>query len=394
MEVLTINDRTTNDGIYSWAVPLSTNLGTDYQIYIEWLSAGTAIDADKDLSDGDFSILAVAPEVVVPPSVEPVAEGTPDLSECRGIPILKFNNGEKIIFMTKDEVTGGILFATSNGRILFSDEVSLNAFRTGNRLIYADVTNGFGTISNTTTEQFFYELYKRIVEINEDKEIVKLKYMENATIIPSERITAVFVSPILQVQEDIGFWKQLVWEEDKPEDTKITVCIRTGKDTEALQSQPWGVCFSSEEGESNPITRDLNNVNLEGQFAQFRVSMETRSNDKTPKVTNATLIYSTKRAQYFYTVRFLLEDQSDIRKGLLTGTMTQPTNTEVTFGYNANNSSNWDDYTIIDRDKFFELDNIDNIKVGIRMVTYDESLPEVDEFGIMFSGDKINQVNK
>jgi hypothetical protein len=393
-EVLLINDRTTNDGIYPWTPPLSLTDGTDYQIYIEWLTAGEASDLDKDLSDTDFSIYFTPPDVVESVSSESIPEGTPDLSQCRGIPVLHFNNNERITFMTKDVVKGGVLFATSFGRILFADEATLNAYRTGERLIYADVTDGYGNTSNITTETFLYALYKRISEINEDKEIKKWKYMENTTVIPSERVTAVFVSPALQVQEDIGFWKQLIWSEEKPDDTKITVCVRTGSSVRNMQAQPWGVCFRSNDGESNPITRDLNNVKLDGQYAQFRVSMETRVNDTTPKVTDVNLVYSTKRAQYFYSVKFALEDQSDINKGLLTGTITQPTNTEVTFGYNSDNSSNWDDYTIIDPDKFFDIDDIDNIKIGIRMVSYDESLPEVDEFGIIFSGDKINQVNR
>ena len=394
-EILSITDRTSNDGIFSWNIPLTLSDGTDYQIYIEWLSAtATPADTDKDLSDANFSIFFTVPEIAPTEESEEIPEGTPDVSQCRGIPIIHFNNNERVTFMTKDTQKGGVLFATSFGRILYADDATLNAYRTGERLVYADVTDGYGNQSDTVAESFMYALYKRILEINEDKEIKTWKYMEDTAIIPVERVTAVFVSPILQVQEDIGFWKQLIWSEDKPEDTKITVCVRTGETVESMQAKPWGTCFNSSDGEANPITRDLNNVNLEGQFAQFRILMETRSNDETPKVTSASLVYSTKRAQYFYTVKFSLESQSDICKGLLTATISQPTNTEITFGYNASNSADWDDYTIIDPNKFFEMPNIDNVKIGIRMVSYDESLPVVDEFGLMFSGDKVNLTNQ
>jgi len=186
----------------------------------------------------------------------------------------------------------------------------------------------------------------------------------------------------------------LIWSESKPEDTKVTICIRTGNTSTEIQSKNWSTCFNSNENELSPIIRNLNNVKLEGKFAQIKILMETRSNDETPKVTNVNLVYSTKRAQYFYTVKFALENQSNIKKGLLTGTITQPTNTEITFGYNNNNSNNWDDYTIINPNRFFDIPDIDNIKVGIRMVSYDESLPIVDEFSIVFSGDEINSVNK
>ena len=390
--VLTITDNTSNDGLFSWIAPLSLATGSDYQIYIEWLSASTPADTDTDTSDANFSILIEAP-TVVESSSENAPIGVPDVKDCRGIPILAFNDNERIVHMVKDRVKGGVLFTTSFGRILFSDEATLNAFRTGDRLIYADVTDGFGNTSETRQVAFLYSLYKRIARINEDKELVTVKYMEDTALAPVERVTAVFKSPALLVQEDIGFWKQIIWEEEKPDDTSIVVCFRTADSIKELESSTWSTCFKSDDGEANPITRDLNNVKLEGKYGQFKIDMETNVNDAVPKVTTASVVYSTKRAQYFYTVKFSLENKSDIRKGLLVATISQPTNTEITFGINDTNSSNWDDYQIIDEDKFFDLDNIDNVKVGIRMVSYDESIPVVDEFALIMSGDKINRIN-
>ena len=394
-EVLTITDRTPNDGTFPWNIPLSLEVGLDYQVYIEWLSASSEPDEiNNDLSDENFSLAFSSEEDVIVSSSEEILEGVPDVSQCRGIPILHFNNDERVTYMTKDIVMGGVLFATSFGRILYADEATLNAYRTGERLVYADVTSGSGYTSDVVAKSFMYALYKRILEINESKEIKKWKYMENATIIPVERVTAVFVSPVLQVQEDIGFWKQIIWSEEKTDNTQITVCVRAGKTISEMRSNAWKPCFRSNEGEASPISRDLNNVKLEGQFAQIRVEMETDSSDESPKTTSASLVYSTKRAQYFYTTKFSLENQSDVQKGLMTGMITQPTNTEITFGYNASNSNDWDDYTIIDLDRFFTLPDIDNIKVGIRMVSYDESLPVVDEFALLFSGEKLNLVNQ
>ena len=393
-ESLVITERTSNDGTFPWNIPLSLEVGADYQIYIEWLSASSAAATDKDLSDGTFSLAFSAIEQTTTVEPEPALEGVPDISQCRGIPIIHFNNDEMITYMTKDSVMGGVLFATSFGRILYADEVTLNAYRTGERLVYADATSGSGFTSDTVAKTFLYALYKRIAEINNNKEVVKCRYMEDATAIPVENVTAVFVSPVLEVQEDIGFWKQIIWSEEKTDGAKITVCVRAGETLSQMQSESWKICFRSNEGESSPITRELNNVKLEGKFAQIRVEMETNSTEEVVKITNVNLIYSTKRAQYFYSTKFSLENRSDIKKGLITGTISQPTNTEITFGYNASNSTDWDEYTIIELDKFFSLPDVDNIKVGIRMVSYDENLPVVDEFALLFSGDKINLVNQ
>jgi len=388
---ITINNKTSNNGVYTWLIPLSIAEGSDYKIYIEWLSAGTAAETDKDFSDADFSILIEQPEAEVVQS-ESIQEGVPDTSECRGIPILSLNNGETITYMTKDLVKGGILFATSFGRILFSDEATLNAYRTGNRLVYADVTSGFGNTSESRQVEFLYALYKRIAEINEDREIEKWKYIRDVSILPVERITAVFLSPILQVQEDLGFWKQLIWEENKPENTNITICFKTAESSNELSNSSWNYCFSSTEEESGTITRDLNNINFLGRYAQFKILMDTNQVNVTPSVLNLSVIYSTKRAQYFYTIKFALENDSNIRKGLLVASMTTPTNTEITFGINNTNSANWDDYQIISPDSFFNLENIEDIKVGIKLVSYDTSVPIVNEFSIIMSGDKLTTI--
>jgi hypothetical protein len=392
-ENIIITNKTSNDGIFTWTVPLSLAEGSDYQIYIEWVSATDAVaSTDFDLSNSNFSILVSEPEVT---QTEEVVsdDSVPDISECRGIPIINFKNGEKITFMTKDEVKGGVLFATSLGRILYADEATLNAYRSGNRLIYAEVKNGFGKQSDTVASAFMYALYKRIFEINSKKDIKTWRYFPDASLYSVDRISAEFVSPVLQAQEDIGFWKELVWSEEKPDNTSITVCVKSGETKEKLEENDWDICFMSRD-ETSPITKSLNNVTLKGKFAQIKVIMETDSKDVTPKVTDVSLVYSTKRAQYFYTTKFSLESGSHISKGLLTGTISQPINTEIIFGYNDEDSSNWDDYTIIEMDKFFELSDLNSIKVGVKMISYDESLPVVDEFGVIFSGDKTNLLNK
>ena len=392
-EVLVITNKTSNDGIYLWNVPLTLSDGEDYKMYIEWISATDNVSStDQDFSDQDFSIFVSEPEVSTVESLT-VSEGVPDISQCRGIPIIHFDSDEKIVYMTKDIYKGGVLFTTSLGRILYADEVTLNAYLTGEGLIYADVTNGFGKTSDLVAKNFLYALYKRIFEINEGKEIKKWKYVKDVSAIPTDSITAHFLSPILQADEDIGFWKELSWTENKPDNTKITVCVKSGNTTDELEGSSWDLCFRSTSDDSSTITRELNNVSLTGRFAQIKVIMRTDTKDITPKVTNVNLVYSSKRAQYFYTVKFSLESESNLNKGLLTGTISEPTNTEILFGYNASNSSNWDDYTIIDRDELFDLPDIDNVKIGIKMISYDESLPVVDEFGIMFGGDKTEKLN-
>lgn len=393
-EVLTISDNTANSGFLVWQIPITIDAGNDYKVYIEWLSASESPnEEDFDFSDSNFSILFSEVSIQEPEVVE--ASGNfPDVSKCRGVPVLRLPNNEKITYMTKDPAIGGVLFATSRGRILYSEDAFSNAIGSGERLVYANVRNGYGSSSDTSSSNFFYSLYKRLLETSSSKAVDKIKYKEETVVYPNEKISAFFLSPILKSEEDIGFWKSIFWSENKLEKTKIKICIRSGESENELLGKEWGTCFQSSEGESSPISRELNNLHLDGDLAQIKVVMETESDQENPSVTDLGLVYSSKRAQYFYTIKFSLERNSNINKGLITATVTEPLNTEVIFGYSDINSSNWEDYKIIDRDSFFDMENIDNVKIGAKMVSYDGSLPSIDEFSIIFSGDKLNGENR
>jgi hypothetical protein len=387
-EVVVINNNAPNNGLYLWETPISLTPGGDYKIYIEWISASDEPNEnDKDFSDNSFSFtFSEVEQVENEPQKNDV--GLPDLSECRGIPILFLNNEENITYMTKDPY-GGILIATSMGRIIFTYESYFNSYMSGNRIIYANVRSGYGASSEDSLKSFFYSLHKRLIKINSEKEIEQIRYLENALAVPSEEVSAIFISKILNAEDDFGFWKKIIWSEQKPEKSKITVCIRVGEDISDIQRKEWDICFNSIENEPSPIERELNNVNLRGKYAQIKVIMKAVSTNDSPSLLNVNLIYSSKKAQYFFTVKFALENSKNVNQGLLTGTISEPINTEVLFGYSDTNSSNWEDYKIIDPNSFFGINNIENIKVGIKMVSYDNSLPQVDEFSIIYGGDKI-----
>jgi hypothetical protein len=261
----------------------------------------------------------------------------------------------------------------------------------GDRTIYADVRNGYGISSETSLKSFFYALSKRVIEINSNKEIEKSKYFRNTSATPSERLKASFISDILKAEEDFGFWKKIIWSEQKPESTKITVCLRVSDNLSELMKKEWSICFNSLSNEPSPIERELNNINLKGKYAQIKVIMETSSDELQPIFSDINLVYSSKQSQYFFTVKFSLENESDINKGLLIGNISQPINTEVVFGYSEKNSSNWEDYKIINPNSFFDIDDIENIKVGIKMVSHDGSLPSVEEFSLIYSGEKLTR---
>ena len=215
----------------------------------------------------------------------------------------------------------------------------------------------------------------------------------------TDRITGTVLSPILNVQEDLGFWKQLMWRELKPDGTEIIICIRAADSLSELELMPWDYCFVSRDsdngyGSTGYITRNLMDVNVDGKYFQFKVTMTTDAKNITPTMLEIVLSYSTKFAVYFFTTKFSLQKDSNMKTGIIVAQITEPQNTEVHFGITNKNSADWNDYTPVSVDKFFSLDNYNNVKVGIRMVAYSDEYPEVGEFALMSGAEKDNRLNE
>jgi hypothetical protein len=389
IESAIINSKTANTGSYEWEMPLSTVLGMDYQIYLEWLSAssGSVSESNYDIS-GNFSIVSQTTTTTTS-TTTPTDPGRPSESNNRGIPIIELPIWEYITSMIKDPIKDWILFSTSEGRILRCDQALFNAYLTGEKTVYANVTDGFGNISDTASVDFFYALYRKIAEITSDHEIVRWKYVVDPAAISIDEAKGIFLSPIFSVKEDLGFWKELIWEETKPTGTETIIYMRNASSEEELKLKPWDYGFYSLSSESGTITRELNNIGLNGKYLQLKTEMTTLTGGAQPSIAKITVNYSTKQATYFFTSRISLENNANAQKGLLVATMTEPQNTEIKFGISSINSIDWNDYQIVNPEEAFTLNNLENIKVGIKFISYDEHIPEIDEFALIVGSEKM-----
>ena len=391
-ELEVIASQTTNNGRFEWTIPLSLDTGDDYKVYVEWLSAGSAAENEKDLSDNPFSISITTTTTTTTTTGAPNPEA-PDISACRGIPILELPGDEYITNMSKDSSLNAVVLLTSTGRVLECNEAVINGYLTGNRTIWANVRDGHG-ITNIASTQFMYALYNRIVEVNKEKEIVKWKYVEKPSAIPVEKASGIFTSPALYVQEDIGSWRTLLWTETKPSNTEIIVSIKAASTLEELESKNWEYSYKSQTSEGASITRDLSNVDLNGQYAQIKVNMESQE-DIGPSMADISLVYSTKQASYFFTTRFSLKSGADVSKGLIIAEITAPVNTEVQVGICNTESSNWNDYKIVSLERFFDIGDYENLKIGLKFTSYDDiNVPVAGNFAMMFSGKEIQKINQ
>lgn len=316
----------------------------------------------------------------------------PDVSLGNLIEVLDLGEDETITDLIKIEEKQSILLSTSTGRIISCGKDVINAYMTGNTSIYANAKNGFGLESNTASTSITYALYNKIAQVNEEKEIEKWKFEVDSSAITTEKVNGIFISPIIYIEEEIGRWSQLIWEEIKPNDSTVVISLKSADSLTGLLNKKWQNYFSSNVGESSPITRNLNNTLIQGKYVQMKVEMTANVKDVTPIITKITLKYSTKQASYFFTTKFSLTD-GNLERGIIVASITEPKNTEITFGIVNNDSVEWKDYKKIEANDFFEIGGIENVKIGIRFVSYDDSMPEVAEFAFMAGGDIVEKIN-
>jgi hypothetical protein len=371
-----INGNTSNSGSYSWTIPTEFAVSNNLTVYVEWLSAGTASDLDKDESK-PFSIQASTSTATIPTVIYPDQN-----DRWYFVKILDFDD-EHINIISQDQYYSQILLGTSNGRILSTDKVKLNAYASGDRTVYAYSKNEYGLASNVTSSDVTYALFDRLVQITDSKSIEKWKFSRKATVNPNNNVTGVFVSPIITVRNDFGMWKTLIWDEIKSAGSYIRIFVKAAKSVSELYSKDWEFGFQSKDGEIGTITRSLNNIKLEGNYLQIKVEME--SNDNTSMLSRIMVEYSTKNAAYFFTTRFAMNKDEVATRGFITANITQPVNTEITFGICDTNSNNWSDYKVVDTDTYFDMDKLSDVKIGIKFVSYDDSLPQVSEFSLMMN---------
>jgi hypothetical protein len=316
----------------------------------------------------------------------------PDVSLGNLIEVLDLGADETITDLIKIEENNSVLLSTSTGRIISCGKDVINAYMTGNTSVYATAKNGFGLESNTVSTSITYALYNKIAQVNEEKEIEKWKFEFNSSAITTEKVNGMFISPVIYIEEEIGRWSQIIWEEVKPNDSTIVISLKSADSLVELLNKKWQNYFSSSVGESSPITRNLNNTLIQGKYVQMKVEMTANVKDITPLIAKITLKYSTKQASYFFTTKFSLTE-GNIERGIIVASITEPKNTEITFGIVSNDSVEWKDYKKIETDDFFELNGIENVKIGIRFVSYDTSIPEVAEFAFMAGGEVVEKLN-
>ena len=285
-----------------------------------------------------------------------------------------------------------LLLGLSDGRILRLNAIVSNAYMTGIRSLYGITQGAFGQLSDPGYLQIYHHLYNKIAEVNADKEITLAESVSQAFSASAfDNPYGVFTTPVLWGGEDFVQWGNIAWTATSLSALAINAYVRVGESTDALLSKEWS---HFDESVNLLAQYSLDRFNQHGAYIQAKLVL-TPTNTISPIVTNFRLSYRTKHSVYFFTSKFSMIKTSDAESVLITGTATEPAYTELKWGIATTNTSDWDDFTIVEMDKLSTIPKTNNIKVGIKMVSnvpYANAI--VDEFAIMIGANKDNLLNE
>lgn len=308
-------------------------------------------------------------------------------------PILKLNNDEEIRSLFYDQSSGSVLVGTSQGRILVINNLSSNAYISGNRTIYSTITNCRGKESEIAHVNIQYGFKEQIIELTNNMVLTKWKSVRGLSSIDSHsNVSGIFTTPILWTGEDFGWWGNATWNQTVGENSRIILAIRVAKTELDLLKSSW---VSNEVTKSGNQTWNLDRFSSMGGYGQMKVVLESKLLSENPTISNLILPYYSKHVSYFFTTKMSMIKGSSIRGGLLTASVSVPRNTEVKWGVSSG-SGNWKDVIPITPDKLFTLpENFgDRLKVGAKLFVYDaERYPTIDEFSVAFDSDMDNLIN-
>jgi len=172
-----------------------------------------------------------------------------------------------------------------------------------------------------------------------------------------------YFSEIFNGTNNLVSWDKISWETIIPDNTTVTVYVRTGTTKDELLTKEFSVSFDGKD--------EIGDISfLSGQFIQFRIVMKSRVRGLSPSLKNIIIKSISSDSTHFFTTNFVLP--SRVKGGILTATKLLPVAADIVFGIDTNNSTDFAEYQIVDDNRIFTTDSGQtgsSLRVGIRFIT-------------------------
>jgi hypothetical protein len=312
-------------------------------------------------------------------------------------PILVLDENVNINSIFLDSINNSILIGTSDGRIIKMGQFVTNAYLTGERSIFAQIQDGFGNVSDVGYSNLTYQLKEQIAKVLEDKTLESLKQIviPFSTSMLENKVEAIFTSQVLNGGEDFIGWTSMEWGQIVPTDTSTRIYVRSANSPNDVVASKW-YCLEYTDN-AGSVFLSLDDLDNAGRYIQFKIVLTTNAANITPSVYNLNVFYKTISASFFFTQKYILKKETNIKSIILTANVIKPQYTEVKFGISDGKTTSWEDYSPVDIEKLTDIPNTvkDRMKIGVKLISHTEySYPIVNEFSLMFKGSKENLLNK
>jgi hypothetical protein len=305
--------------------------------------------------------------------------------------IFHLTGDHRITSLFVDDVSNCILIGLSDGRIIKADKSIGNAYLTGRRTISAIVEDGYGFLSDEAAVTALYLSKDAVLQASSNEELIN----SWATVQPysasrTKEVTGVFTGPPLWAGEDFIFWREISWDCFIPGDSSIAVQVRAADTQEHLLEKAWTTYNAT-----GNQAKSLDYMSKDGAWIQFRAILSSSEITDMPRISNLSVSYRTRFSVYFFTTKFTMSRGTNLNSGLIIANMSVPRNTEVKIGLSDQNTSDWNQYQLVDTEKAFSINKTgtERIKVGFKMISHsDDVFASVNEFALMLGGEKAETI--
>lgn len=320
------------------------------------------------------------------------------------IPIFKCRKGD-ISYLSYANGIGSIFAMTSSGVINRIDKFPSNLFGRGLSYIFSQIESGEGDLSDPVDTSIYYDLYHMLISLNgtNDSFVPVKENVEVFSTSKNNKVTALYVSDILKADEDFGFWKNITWKQSVSS-ARVVIALKVAETEEELLKLKWQYYISETptEGYGSPypeeyvVIKDLNRFNLKGRYMQFKVEFSTENIFANPVVSEFIITYAAKYSVFFFTRKIKIDKTTNLDNVILTANYTEPEKTEIRFGLASSNTSDWQDYKIVNLDELITLPSNwgSVLKVGIKLSSYSNTKYSiVQEFSLLIGVNSDNKLN-